>query len=65
MSDLVALGDLLDGMVGDDPGFDEVQWAVREIKSLTLQIEQLCGRIDRLRGHNKTMRVRVREIEND
>jgi hypothetical protein len=34
MSDLVALGDLLDGMVGDDQGFDEVLWAVVEIESL-------------------------------
>ena len=34
MSDLVDLKDLLDGMVGDDLGYDETEWAVYEIEQL-------------------------------
>ena len=44
MSDLGWLELFFDGMVGDDPGYNEVEWAVEEIKRLTVENEQLRAR---------------------
>ena len=41
MSDLGWLELHFDGMVGDDPGFAEIEWAIKEIKRLRERVDDL------------------------
>ena len=39
-----------DGMVGDDPGYNEVEWAVKEIGRLTVENEGMRKALKELAG---------------
>ena len=71
MSDLVDLKDYLDGLVGDDPGFNEVEWAVKAIERLQrdsdawkklsntrqTKIKELEGKLNACRMYSRTLEV--------
>jgi len=71
MTDLVDLKDYLDGLVGDDPEFDVVEWAVKEIERLQrdanawkkvantrqTKIKELEGKLTACRVYSRTLEV--------
>ena len=55
MSDLEGLKFHLDGLVGDDPGFSEVEWAVAEIERRWEYIDELESALSKSIMHQKEL----------
>ena len=64
MSDLVDLEDLLDGMVGDDHGFDEVEWAVKEIGRLRVLLGESQDESAARWAEIIALKQRIEKLEN-
>ncbi len=63
MSDLTDLKDHLDGLVGDDPWFDAVEWVVSEIERLTEEINAFGVALHVVVKKRDEADARVEELE--